>query len=910
MKIRALSIAIFLLAATVLPSYAQNMSIASGINWLSTHQNVDGSWGANASTDVVDTAEVINAKIYFGNDVGIQNSVAWLIAQDVSTIDETSRKIIVSARMGEDTSTLVTALASARSLDAGWGYKEGYPTNPLDTALALQALKAANYADQAVVNAALAYLTGNQNSDGGWGFYQGDASNVYMTAVVSATLQQFPQTTTVATALNKATNYLLINQNSDGGFGSPSSTVHETALAYTALVAVITDATALGKAVGFLTTNQSADGSWLQDPYSTALALRALHYSEYRPTLPLPPTTGTLAGKVVSAATREPLAGVTVSLAKNPVIAAMTDSAGTFKLDNIPQGSQQIALSLSGYATSSLLATVTAGGISNLGTLTLTSASSSGVIQGMIVDEATGLPLAGVFITLYPPLGGPVLAAVTSTNGTYRIDIAPEHYGIAASKEGYATIHDAWTISAGDVIDFSPVLPTNPPSSTTSELMGRVVDDSTSAPVAGAVVTMVGAKTYTTSTNASGYYHILNIDQEGGGSTLKITAYGYRDWYSTYTLTFLEGDINYQRTQRLSPEPFATTVSGKVTDSTTDLPIAGAEVYVTGTTLMATTDDSGTYTIQGITQLNFELEASAPGHFGKSYILSNQYHGDYTVDFALVASRSVYAKIASVSTDKEAYPAYADVVVAADILNTYTVPVTVAVTVSILNAQGEIVANLPVTEPDANGHASISITFQPDSVKTVHVIWGTGARPPGDYSVIVKIVEDTSVTGLDAMVVAQQSHKITIEPTQAIDTLAVTPLPRFTNLGATEQIGLQATLINRSNVPTTVVFTYDWKSSDGTVLRTGSGTISAQPEEASKSLLLESFPFIFPASGEYPLQMQITSGPIPTSLVGGTVSVAPGIRIEPSQSVTPATVIPDGDKRIRMNIRLKGVMTK
>jgi hypothetical protein len=108
----------------------------------------------------------------------------------------------------------------------------------------------------------------------------------------------------------------------------------------------------------------------------------------------------------------------------------------------------------------------------------------------------------------------------------------------------------------------------------------------------------------------------------------------------------------------------------------------------------------------------------------------------------------------------------------------------------------------------------------------------------------------------------------------------------------------------------TVVFTYDLKGPDGAVIHTGEGTISALPEEASKSVLIESFPYTFNVSGEYPLQMQITSGPIPVNLEVATVSVAPGIRIEPSQTFSPAVVIPDGDKRIHLNIRLKGVVSK
>src|SRR4030043_443593 len=103
-----------------------------------------------------------------------------------------------------------------------------------------------------------------------------------MTAMVSSTLQQFQRTTSIATAINKATGYLIAHQNADGGFGEGGgtpplqSTVYETAYAYMALISETTDATVLGNAINYLTSTQLPNGSWNDDPYSTALALRAL----------------------------------------------------------------------------------------------------------------------------------------------------------------------------------------------------------------------------------------------------------------------------------------------------------------------------------------------------------------------------------------------------------------------------------------------------------------------------------------------------------------------------------------------------------------------------------------------------------------------------------------------------------
>ena len=214
MKIRTVCIAILHLILSAMPSFAQSPSITNGLSWLSVNQNADGSWGTNAAITVIDTTEVIKTKMNFGNDASIQNAATWLTAQEAIAVDELSRKISSLSYNGTDTSSLISALINAKNSEHGWGYNAGYSSTSLETSLALQALKSANYTDLATINSALAYLTGSQNPDGGWGFSSGDPStgsgqadsNVYMTAIVSTTLQQFPQMTTIATAVNQGHN--------------------------------------------------------------------------------------------------------------------------------------------------------------------------------------------------------------------------------------------------------------------------------------------------------------------------------------------------------------------------------------------------------------------------------------------------------------------------------------------------------------------------------------------------------------------------------------------------------------------------------------------------------------------------------------------------------------------------------
>jgi large repetitive protein len=216
---------------------------------------------------VVDTSTVSDTLKYLG-ETGSSYSLAlqWLNATTASNNDYLTTKIITLANGGMDISAPLNSLLSTQNSDGSWGADVWFESDIKRTTLSLLALKSANYSDQTIINNAILYLVNNQNIDGGFGFYSGDTSNTHITALVSSTLQQFQQTTSIATAVNKATSYIVSQQQLNGSWGS----VYETAYAYIALVGVSTDVTILGSAINYLKNTQSTNGSWNQDPYSTA----------------------------------------------------------------------------------------------------------------------------------------------------------------------------------------------------------------------------------------------------------------------------------------------------------------------------------------------------------------------------------------------------------------------------------------------------------------------------------------------------------------------------------------------------------------------------------------------------------------------------------------------------------------
>ncbi len=188
---------------------AWSPEITKSLNYLTTIQNPDGSWGSDIKeTEVLPSTVSVIETLQILNQTGTSNytnAVAWLQSQGFDLSDYLSERIHALAVAGTDMDLLFSYIDE---LEYVWGLYDDFGVNNLDTALALRALKKINYTDQNTIDYALNYLITAQNADGGWGFKQGAESNVYMTALVSLTLQQFPQTTSIATAINKATAYL------------------------------------------------------------------------------------------------------------------------------------------------------------------------------------------------------------------------------------------------------------------------------------------------------------------------------------------------------------------------------------------------------------------------------------------------------------------------------------------------------------------------------------------------------------------------------------------------------------------------------------------------------------------------------------------------------------------------------
>lgn len=611
--------------------------------------------------------------------------------------------------------------------------------------------------------------------------------------------------------------------------------------------------------------------------------------------IPPQPTTGTITGRIVDGAINEPLSGVAVILRSDSSIVSMTDAAGGFTLVDIPPGNQEFDFSLPGYATSTATVEMVAGFGVDLGTLPLSLYPTTGIVKGLISDVVDGQPLSGATITIAGSFNG---SAVTGAEGTFIFPQAsPGDITITISKAGYDPVTGSGTVSAGGVLVANVPLRVTPPVPTTGDLSGKVLDGATLAPVQGAIVNLLGESPITC--DAQGAFAMGNLVP----GTYEVTASASGYVSQNYQIMIVAG-VNAEMQIYLAPLLQSTAITGRIIDSSTGMPIAGAGVAVVGTALTTNTTADGSYSLAAINLLDFSISASATGYDSGIVQVTTTGFGIYQADFQLVSSRRHVIAITALATDSPTYRAYDPVTISADIVNSGTATAAGLVNLTIINPLGQVVNVQEAIWNDEEGVAHNRFSFAPGTT-SVPFHWDTGFLPPGDYKMIVIVVEGEP--GVSAATVADQSGSFSIQPTQAVATLTVTPSPLFTNLDATEQIELAATVVNTSNVPTNLDIGYELRSPTGTLIHTGNYHIVLAPEEYLKNISLETFTYTFTASGSHPLVVTINSGPPPATISGKTVSVAPGTRIDPSVNLLPGSVIPDGDKRIRINIQLKGV---
>ncbi len=203
----------------------------------------------------------------------------------------------------------------------------------------------------------------------------------------------------------------------------------------------------------------------------------------------------TASGLVTNSSDGLPLEGVRVAVFDGTDWTT-TGPDGRFTVP-VPPTSTRLVLSKAGFGTVRTDAfTVEPGEDADVGTFSL---GPGGVLRGVVVDSADGSPLAGVVVSLQPPLD----SGVTDATGVFSFELAPGEYSLELRKEGFVTrTSGPHLVSEGQTTELGsfPLVR----GGTISGLVAKLADGT---PVAGAIVRVMGA-TGTVTTDTAGRFAI------------------------------------------------------------------------------------------------------------------------------------------------------------------------------------------------------------------------------------------------------------------------------------------------------------------------------------------------------------------------------------------------------------------
>lgn len=270
-----------------------NGILDAGFNFLRSTQTANGSWMRfGEQSAVTDTVAVLDAFTMLGvaSNTAYTTGIGWLGSQFPDSTLLAAQKFWMLARSGQDVSYSFDAIVQrSNDNDGGFGYDRKYRSDVMTGAAMLEAITASNYTGDGdnpdyIKIAAILFLLNNQNVNGGWGEFIGDQSRAlqttaalgalfsYRTAVVSGPSGDSAIKDYVARGLA----YLANTQAADGTW---NASVADTARAYETLHRYGAALSYEDAAFEYLKAAQAADGSFGgQNPYATALALKALSY--------------------------------------------------------------------------------------------------------------------------------------------------------------------------------------------------------------------------------------------------------------------------------------------------------------------------------------------------------------------------------------------------------------------------------------------------------------------------------------------------------------------------------------------------------------------------------------------------------------------------------------------------------
>jgi len=589
--------------------------IPEGIQFLKSQIQQEGSYvsGLDIATpyqstaEVLDTFHIVNNSQQPSSDLSLQ----FLQNEPYQGTEYLSRLIIAKAEQGQVDIDLINQLQSYQNQDGGFGEFSGYNSTVIDTLFAAQAFAITEKPSTKAAGFAISYLQANQNQAGYFSLHDNEAS-VYITALAAQTFSAYRYIYAVSDNIFRANNYLLTHISANGA----SDELFETAAMLSSLVPVTADTIIYQPLVDHLLATQQSNGAWLDDVFTTAIIIKALHTQKTAAPLP---GLAVLYGAVKEEGTNTPLNNVNVTLTTSDgqVYSTITDIDGHYLISNIIPGNVSITFEVNGYYPVNSTVMLIAGEVLSYNTnLQVNPLANPIQITGQVIDAVTLLPITDAIIHV---LNSTFSVQSDSQGGFNIFNIPAGSATVEVTKNGYQTQLFSISAAAGGTVDLGDVtlnLVTN--TSKESSLSGMMIDAITGEPLRGVLISISGMENLSTYTKQDGQFLITNIIP--GNVVVTASLDGYLNATGD---VFLLGGTNLQFNASLVKisNPALVTLQGQVADTKTQLPLLGVNV-VLGTGHMTKTDGNGRFYLSGIESGSIRMEFSLAGYNTVSYAIN------------------------------------------------------------------------------------------------------------------------------------------------------------------------------------------------------------------------------------------------------------------------------------------------
>ena len=250
--------------------------ISQAMEWISSNQNEDGSWGSSVTElNTYTVLKLLENELSKGEN--FNKGIEWAKEKGEKNHDFKARRFAINLLSNKDE---INKIVSKQNDDGGFGTDYGYSSDNLDTNLVLKMLinQKDDYSNS--VEKSMAYLINNQNQDGSFSLLKGTDGDISLTSEVIINLTEFINKTNqtsngIESTIEKASKFIDTKIAQESLIENDKESARKFIMSYKALQKTKKPKELLDIEEKVMKL-QGADGSVLEDPFLTTLFIEAL----------------------------------------------------------------------------------------------------------------------------------------------------------------------------------------------------------------------------------------------------------------------------------------------------------------------------------------------------------------------------------------------------------------------------------------------------------------------------------------------------------------------------------------------------------------------------------------------------------------------------------------------------------